>query len=68
MDKTITTTKRTIAPDQRMAAKALLLDHSFDLLHGGQLIVHFGPGRVPRYIEVREHIKEPSSPSIDKVA
>lgn len=51
---TIVTRKCKIAPDQRMAAKSLLLAHFPDLMNGGQLIIHFGPGRVPVWIEVQE--------------
>ena len=50
----ITIRKRRISPEQRMAAKALLLAHFPGMLQGGQLILHFGPGRVPIYIEAQE--------------
>ncbi len=46
--------KRRIALDQRMAAKALLLESFSDVQSPGQLIIHFGPGRNALFVEWQE--------------
>lgn len=51
---TVTIQKKKIDVDQRMAAKALLLAHFPGALNGGQLIIHFMPGRTPVFIELQE--------------
>lgn len=51
---TVTIQKKRIAVDQRMAAKALLLAHFAGALNGGQLIIHFMPGRTPVFVELQE--------------
>lgn len=53
---TITIQKKRIDPDQRMNAKALLLAHFPQLMSGGQLIIHFNPGRNPLFIELQERV------------
>lgn len=64
---TISIRKAKLPAEQRMAAKALLL--SLDpnmLLQGGQLILHFGPGRNPFFVEFQER-HERSSQRLQKV-
>lgn len=52
---TITIRKSRLSPEQRMAAKALLLDVDRNaILTGGQLILHYGPGRNPIFVEIQE--------------
>lgn len=51
---TVTIRKRKIDNEQRMAAKALLLAHFPGMLDAGQLIIHFGPGRNPAWVELQE--------------
>lgn len=53
---TITIAKKKIAADQRIAAKALLLSHFPEMLNAGQLIIHFGPGRTPFWVELQERV------------
>lgn len=66
---TITIRKLRIPPDQRMAAKALLLAvGNGDLLQGGQLIIHFGPGRNPFWIELQERHDIPQSERLQNTA
>lgn len=50
----ITIKKKRLTTDQRQAAKALLLETFPQLLSGGQLILHFGPGRNPIFVELQE--------------
>jgi len=53
-----------------MAAKALLLAiDATAILSGGQLIIHFGPGRNPFFGELQErHEERQSNFVVDKVA
>lgn len=53
-ESTVSIKKTRIDPDQKMAAKALLLAHFPQMLNAGQLIIHFGPGRTPFWVEVQE--------------
>lgn len=53
-ESTVSIKKTQIDPEQRMAAKALLLAHFPQMLNAGQLIIHFGPGRTPFFIELQE--------------
>lgn len=60
-DHSITSTiiirKARLTAEQRMAAKALLLDvDAHAILSGGQLILHYGPGRNPVFVEIQERI------------
>ena len=59
MDNAVTTTitlrKKRVAAEDRMTFKALLLENFPGVLNaGGQLIIHFGPGRTPLFVEVQE--------------
>jgi len=66
---TTTSRKLRIPADQRMAAKALLLAvGNGDLMRGGQLIIHFGPGRTPVFIELQERQEQFSQKVVDRVA
>lgn len=66
---TITIQKRRMPPDQRMAAKALLLAlGSGALMQGGQLILHFGPGRSPLWVEIQERHDTVSQNVVDNAA
>lgn len=57
--------KRRLTAEQRMAAKALLLDiDSTAILSGGQLILHYGPGRNPFWLELQERQEESSHQSL----
>lgn len=52
---TIVIRKSRLTPDQRSAAKALLLDiDPTAIMNGGQLILHFGPGRSAFFGELQE--------------
>lgn len=52
---TIVIRKSRLTAEQRAAAKALLLDiDPTAILSGGQLILHFGPGRSPFWLELQE--------------
>jgi len=51
----VTMRKVKLTPDQRMAAKELLLSLGMQyLMSGGQLIVHFAPGRNAVFGEIQE--------------
>ena len=54
IESTVSIKKTKIDPDQKMAAKALLLAHFPQMLNAGQLIIHFGPGRTPFFVELQE--------------
>jgi len=59
---TIQIHKKRIDPEQRMAAKALLLAHFPQLMSGGQLIIHFNPGRNPLFVELQERVDQVETP------
>jgi len=50
----VTTRKRRIPVEVRMSAKVLLLEMFPTMTGAGQLIIHFGPGRNPVFVEVQE--------------
>lgn len=51
---TVTIRKQRIDPAQRMLAKELLMAHFPGMLDAGQLIIHFGPGRNPAWVELQQ--------------
>lgn len=51
---TVVTRKRRISAESRMTAKALLLEMFPQMTGPGQLIIHFGSGRNPFFIEIQE--------------
>ena len=51
---TIKIRKQRLTNEQRQTAKALLLETFPDLMSGGQLILHVGPGRNVIFIECQE--------------
>ncbi len=69
IESTIVIRKRKLTPDQRMAAKALLLEiDPTAILSGGQLILHFGPGRSAFFSELQERRDVSMQNLVDKVA
>lgn len=66
---TISIRKLRIPADQRMAAKALLLALGHGaLMQGGQLILHFGPGRNPMFVELQERRDSSSQERLQNTA
>ena len=64
----ITIKKKRLTSDQRQAAKALLLETFPQLLKGGQLILHFGPGRNPIFVELQERTDYLTQNLVDSAA
>jgi hypothetical protein len=66
---TVVTRKKKISAESRMTAKALLLEMFPEMRGAGQLIIHFGPGRNPFWVEVQERWDSASQQIIvDRVA
>lgn len=65
---TITIRKKKLSAEQRQTAKALLLETFPQLLSGGQLIIHFGPGRNPFWVEAQERTEHFSQKLVDSAA
>lgn len=65
---TIVLRKKKLTVEQRSAAKALLLETFPNLMSGGQLIIHFGPGRNPFFVEAQTRVDHQFQNVVDNVA
>lgn len=65
---TVVTRKRRISAESRMTAKALLLEMFPQMTGPGQLIIHFGSGRNPFFIEIQERHDASVHNLVDRVA
>lgn len=56
---TISIRKRRISPEHKWAARDLLRTHFGTLgFRGGQLVIHYGPGGNPVWLEVQERVEK----------